>query len=84
MYGISRVDEPQGQLLGQCADGEPGGSLKVSRLYGKRFATQREAIYKVIAWLTFCNHRKLHPSLGYVSPMRFEQTRHTGQSTQAE
>ena len=42
---------------GNCWDNAPTeslwGSLKVGRLYGKKFATQREAIDEVIDWLTF-------------------------------
>ena len=70
-----------------CWDNAPTeslwGSLKVGRLYGKRFATQREAMDEVIDWLTFCNHRRLRSTLGYVSPMRFEESWHAGQSKQA-
>jgi len=72
---------------GNCWDNAPTeslwGSLKVGRLYGRRFATQREAMDEVIDWLTFYNHRRLHSTLGYVSPMRFEQSWHAGQSKQA-
>ena len=72
---------------GNCWDNAPTeslwGSLKVGRLYGKRFATRREAMDEVIDWLTFYNHRRLHSRLGYVSPMRFEQHGHAGQSKQA-
>lgn len=48
------------------------GSLKVSRLHGQRFATRREAMDEVMDWMTFYNHRRLHSTLGYVSPMAFE------------
>jgi hypothetical protein len=47
-------------------------------LYGKKFATQRQAMDEVIDWLASCNHRKLHSTLGYASPMRFEETWHVG------
>ncbi len=61
---------------GNCWDNAPTeslwGSLKVGSLYGRRFATQRQAMDEVIDWLTFYNHRRLHSTLGYVSPMRFE------------
>jgi hypothetical protein len=62
---------------GNCWDNAPTeslwGSLKVGRLYGKRFATQREAMDEVIDWLTFYNHRRLHSTLGYISPMKYEK-----------
>jgi transposase InsO family protein len=72
---------------GNCWDNAPTeslwGSLKVGRLYGKKFATQREAMDEVIDWLTFYNHRRLHSTLGYVSPMRFEANWHAGQAKKA-
>jgi putative transposase len=72
---------------GNCWDNAPTenlwGSLKVGWLYGKTFATQRQAMDKVIDWLTFYNHRRLHSTLGYVSPMRFEANWHSGQAKQA-
>ena len=62
---------------GDCWDNAPTeslwGRLKVGRLYGRRFATRRDAMDEVMDWLTFYNHRRLHSSLGYVSPMTFEQ-----------
>ena len=72
---------------GNCWDNAPTeslwGSLRVGRLYGQRFPTQRQAMDEVIDWLTFYNHRRLHSTLGYVSPMKFEASRHSGQSKQA-
>jgi transposase InsO family protein len=55
----------------------------VGRLCGKKFATQRQAMDEAIDWSTFYNHRKLHSTLGYVSPMRFEANWHAGQAKQA-
>ena len=61
---------------GNCWDNAPSeslwGSLKVGRLHGMRFETRRQAMDEVIDWLTFYNHRRLHSTLGYVSPMQFE------------
>ena len=62
---------------GNCWDNAPTESLwarlKVGRLYGRRFATRREAMDEVISWLTFYNYQRLHSTLDYVSPMTFEQ-----------
>ena len=51
------------------------GSLKVERLHGMHFATRRQAKDEVIDWLQFYNHRRLHSTLGYLSPMAFEKKR---------
>ena len=55
-----------------CIDTEEGW------LYGKRFATRREAMDEVMDWLTFYNHCRLQSTLGHVSPMTFEQRRNAG------
>jgi len=39
------------------------------------FATRRQAKDEVIDWLQFYNHRRLHSTLGYLSPMAFEKKR---------
>jgi putative transposase len=49
------------------------GSLKVERLHGMRFDTRRAAKDEVMDWIAFYNHRRLHSTLGYTSPMAFEQ-----------
>jgi hypothetical protein len=49
------------------------GSLKVERLYGQRFETIREAKDETIAWLLWYNQTRMHSTLGYVSPIEFEQ-----------
>jgi len=59
------------------------GSLKVGRRYGRRFATQREVMDELIDWLTFYNQRLLHATLGWISPMKFEEKWHAGQAKKA-
>jgi putative transposase len=49
------------------------GSLKVERLHGMRFTTRRQGKDEVMDWLRFYNYKRLHSTLGYVSPMAFEQ-----------
>src|SRR5216684_894906 len=72
---------------GDCWDNAPSeslwGSLKVARLHGRRFATRRAAIDEVIDWMGFYNHRRLHSTLDYVSPMQFEQRWRADQEQQA-
>lgn len=55
------------------------GSLKVERLHAMRFGTRRQAKDEVMDWITFYNHRRLHSTLGYTSPMAFEQKWLAGQ-----
>lgn len=59
------------------------GSLKVERLHGQRFVTRRQAKDEVIAWVLWYNRARLHSTLAYVSPMRFEQDWHAAQAKQA-
>src|SRR6266853_109409 len=40
---------------------------------GVRFPTRRVAMDEVIDWMSFYNHRRLHSTLAYVSPVQFEQ-----------
>ena len=62
---------------GDCWDNAPTeslwGRLKVGRLYGRSFATRRQAMDEVIDWLAFYNHRRLHSTLGYLSPRQYEE-----------
>jgi transposase InsO family protein len=60
-----------------CWDNAPTeslwGSLKRARTHGNRFATRQEAQSEVMDWLAFYNATRLHSTLGYVSPMKFER-----------
>ena len=49
------------------------GSLKVERLHGMRLETRRAAMDEVVDWLVFYNRKRLHSTLGYKSPMAFEE-----------
>ncbi len=39
----------------------------------KLIVANHEAMDEVMDWLNFYNHKRLHSTLGYVSPMTFEQ-----------
>lgn len=71
---------------GNCWDNAPTeslcGSLKVGRLYGKWFAAQHQAMVEVIDWLTFYKQRRIHFTLGYLSPVRLEEFWYSGQSSE--
>ena len=38
---------------------------------------------EVIDWMTFYNHRRIHSTLGYVSPMQFEESWYAAQLLEA-
>jgi transposase InsO family protein len=42
-------------------------------VHGQRFATRDQAKQAVMDWMAFYNHRRLHSTLGYLSPMQYEQ-----------
>jgi putative transposase len=62
---------------GNCWDNAPSetlfGSLKVERLHGRRFESIRQAKDETIAWLLWYNRTRLHSTLNYLSPIKFEQ-----------
>ena len=72
---------------GNCWDNAPTeslwGRLKVGRLYGKTFATQRDAMDEIIDWLTFYNHRRRHSTLDYVSPIAVRENLARGPAKQS-
>ena len=49
------------------------GSLKVERLHGQHFETIRKAKDEIVAWLLWYNRTRLHSTLNYVSPIKYEQ-----------
>jgi putative transposase len=64
---------------GNCYDNAPTeslwGRLKVACVHGVKFETKQNCKQTVMDWLHFYNHRRLHSTLGYLSPMQFEAKR---------
>lgn len=65
--------------VGDCYDNAPvesfWGKLKTELVHHERFATREEARAAVFDYIeVFYNRRRLHSSLGYVSPQRFEDS----------
>ena len=82
-YGITPSMSRRGNCWDNACSETLFGSLKVERLQGQRFKTRRQAMDEVIAWLFWYNWTRLHSTLAYVSPMRFEENWHADHPRQA-
>ena len=82
-YGITASMSRRGNCWDNACSETLFGSLKVERLHGQRFITRRQAKDEVIDWILWYNHSRLHSTLAYVSPMRFEKDWHAAQAKQA-
>lgn len=62
---------------GDCWDNAPTESfwarLKAATMHSGTFATHQDAKAVIMDWITFYNHRRLHSTLGYLSPMDYEK-----------
>ena len=83
-YGITASMSRRGNCWDNACSETLFGSLKVERLHGQRFVTRRHAKDETIAWLLWYNQSRLHSTLNYVSPMKFEQHWLTDQAKQAK
>jgi transposase InsO family protein len=59
------------------------GSLKVERPHDMRFETRRQAKDEIVDWLIFYSRNRMHSTLGYTSPMAFEENWRRQQETLA-
>jgi len=67
---------------GNCWDNAPiesfFGTLKTELVYRRNFKTREEAKQAIFKYIeVFYNRRRLHSSLGYLSPMVYEQQYHS-------
>jgi putative transposase len=81
-YGITASMSRRGNCWDNACSETLFGSLKVERLHGQRFKTRRHAMDEVVAWMFWYNRTRLHSTLTYVSPMRFEENWHANQPRQ--
>lgn len=49
-------------------------SLKAEVVHGYHFSSKAEAVAHLVDYFSFYNYERRHSSLGYLSPVRFEQT----------
>ncbi|MDY0329817.1 MAG: IS3 family transposase [Thiomonas sp.] len=82
-YGITASMSRRGNCWDNACSETLFGSLKVERLHGQRFKTRRQAMDEVVAWMLWYNRTRLHSTLAYVSPMRFEENWLANQPRQA-
>ena len=72
-YGMKGSMSRKGDCWDNAVTETLFGSLKIERLYGMRFATRRAAKDEVMDWMQFYNSKRLHSTLGYLSPMAYEK-----------
>jgi putative transposase len=73
---------------GNCWDNAPAesffGKLKTERVYGQQYATREDAKLDLFKYIElFYNRKRRHASLGYLSPVAFEERYLKSQSPQA-
>ena len=72
-HGITASMSRKGNCWDNACSETLFGSLKVEWLYGKRFATIREAKDAVLEWLRWYDRSRMHSTLEYASPAEYEQ-----------
>ena len=72
-YGFTASMSRRGNCRDNACGETPLGSLNVERLHRQRFVTRRQAKDEVVAWMLRYDQTRLHSTLAYVSPVRFEQ-----------
>ena len=70
-----RRDSIHGNTMHTSTLRAAGGSIAVTipQAHSRQFATRQAAQSEVMDWLAFHNATRLHSTLGYVSPMKFEK-----------
>jgi putative transposase len=68
------IDEPQGELLGQCADGELlFGTLKTELVHHREYPDRDTARRDLFAYIEgYYNRARIHSAIGYITPQQAE------------
>ncbi|GGV39305.1 hypothetical protein GCM10010495_65820 [Kitasatospora herbaricolor] len=72
-HGIRRSMGKVGSSYDNAAAESFFASLKRELMHGARWTSQHQARLEVFRWVSFYNLRRRHSTLGYLSPVQFEQ-----------
>jgi putative transposase len=73
MYGLIASMSRKGNCWDNAVTETLFGSLKVERLHGEKFLTVRAAKDAVMGWILWYNRKRMHSTIGYMSPVEYEQ-----------
>ena len=73
MYGLTPSMSRKANCWDNAVTETLFGSLKVERLHGERFISVRAAKDAVMNWILWYNQKRMHSTIGYQSPVEFEQ-----------
>ena len=73
MYGLIASMSRKGNCWDNAVTETLFGSLKVERLHGEKFITVRTAKDAVMDWILWYNRKRMHSTIGYMSPVEYEQ-----------
>jgi putative transposase len=72
--GIVQSMGSVGDSYDNCMMESAWSSLKRELVYETHFTTREEARQAVFEWLIWYNHERFHSSIGYMSPVEFEES----------
>jgi len=73
MYGLRPSMSRKANCWDNAVTETLSGSLKVERLHGETFVSGRVAKDAVLNWILWYNQKRMHSTIGYQSPVEYEQ-----------
>jgi transposase InsO family protein len=73
LYGLTQSMSRRANCWDNAVTETLFGSLKVERLHGETYVSARVAKDTVIDWILWYNQKRMHSTIGYQSPIEFEQ-----------